>query len=170
MQKVLPIPSEQWNAILSLCVARILSLDPSVSCYWYRRHGTLWRQWWIWPSSLSPLLWNLRTVRGSVTVKIFISWFWSFNKLLLCCFHPHFLSTTNQRMLNNQASVDATVLPKRQLQHSFDCSFFTEIFNLRITLHYFLSVNVFYIRSYTHNYFFPCGTFTYCILSTYIIC
>jgi hypothetical protein len=41
-----------------------------VSCYRYRRHRTLWRQWWIWPSSLSPLLWNLTTVHGIVTAKI----------------------------------------------------------------------------------------------------
>jgi hypothetical protein len=34
---------------------------------------------------------------------------------------------------------------------------------------FFLSVIVFYITSYTHNYFFPWSTFPYCILSTYII-
>jgi hypothetical protein len=96
-----------------------------VRCHWYRRHRTLWRLWWIWPSYLSPPPWNLTTVRGSVNAKIFIYWFWSFNKLLFCRFHPHFLSATKQGMLNKQAILDSTVLLKRH-QHCVVCSFSTE--------------------------------------------
>ena len=39
-------------------------------------------------------------------------------------------------------------------------------FNLHITLHQFLFLSVLYITSYTHNYFVPCSTLTYFILST----
>ena len=131
----LQVPSEERNRILSLRVARILHQDPSVSCYWYRRHRTLWRQWWIWPSSLSPLLWNLKTVCIIVTTKIFIYYFWSFNKLFLFCFHPNFLSTTNQRTPNKQASVDSTDLPERRHHHLLFVLFLLTDFYLRITLH-----------------------------------
>jgi len=75
----LQIPYEHWIRILILLVARILSLVPSVSCYWHRRHRTLWRQWWIWPLSHSPQLWNLTTVRVSITAKILCT-----NSVVLC--------------------------------------------------------------------------------------
>ena len=65
----LQVLAEQRYRLICLCVSRILILDSSVSCYWYRRHRTLWRQWWIWPSTPSPLLWNLTTVHGSVTAN-----------------------------------------------------------------------------------------------------
>jgi len=80
--------------ILCLCVVRIQNLDPSVSCYRYRRHRTLWRQWWIWPSSLSPLPWNLTTVRLSVTAKVFVCKVRSFNRFFFVTLIPNLLSTT----------------------------------------------------------------------------
>jgi hypothetical protein len=120
----LQVPCEQRNLIFSLCVARILSLDPSVSCYWYRRHRTLWRQWWIWPSSPSPPLWNLTTVRCNVTGSKF-SYTKSEDSTIsyLVPLTEKFLSTTNQRMLNWETRVDATRLPKLSLS-ILGCLFF----------------------------------------------
>jgi len=131
----LKVPSKQRNRILSLSVRRILSLDPSVSCRWYRRHKTLWRQWWICPTSPSHLLWNLITVRGSVTAKIFNYKIRIFKKLLIRRFHPEFLNTTNHRTPNKQVSVDATGYSEQQHQHCFVCSFLVTDSNLHITLH-----------------------------------
>jgi hypothetical protein len=125
------VPSEKRNRKLSLCVARILRLDPSVSCYWYRRHRTLWRQWWIWSSSLSHLQWNLTTIRGRVTAKIFIYQACSFNKILLCRFHPNFLSTTIRECSISKLLLMLLVANNIAL---FVCFLLTD-FNLRITLH-----------------------------------
>jgi hypothetical protein len=133
MRTALPIPSEQRSLILPLCFARILSLDPSVSCHWCRTHKTLRRQWCICPSSPSPLQWNLITVRGSVTAKVTKS------EVLTNSFFvalvSKFLSTTNHRMLNKQKGL---MLPVCQ-NGSINIPLFVRIalsgFNLHITLH-----------------------------------
>ena len=149
----LRVPSEQRNRILSLCVAQILHQDPSVRRYLYRRHRTLWRQLWIWSSSLSPLLWNLTADRVSANAKIFIHCVWSFNKLLLCRFHPDFLSTTNHRMPNKQVSFDATVL---QHQHFFVVFVFYSqvIISVLHCTNFYQSMYYIHRTSYTHNYYF----------------
>ena len=130
---------EHWNRVFFLCVVRILSLDPSVSLHSYRKHKTLWRQWWILPSSPSRLLWNLPTDRGSVNCEYFHLLILKFQYILTLWLLSHIFSLPQFR----ECSIRKLVLILLVCQNvSVNIVFFVRIslsgFILLITLHSFI--------------------------------